>query len=52
MIDSPPNLPYEPSRPRRPFKKWLTLLAVWTIGLLLWAVYLAMFLVIVFRILI
>jgi hypothetical protein len=36
--------------PPRPFSKWLILLAAWALGLILWAVYVAFLVVLIFRI--
>jgi hypothetical protein len=35
--------------PPRPFGKWLILLSAWAVGLVIWAVYVAFLVVMIFR---
>jgi hypothetical protein len=52
MPDDPRDSPAgEIDRPRRPLRKWVQLLVVWTLGLVMWAVYLAGILYLLSRIL-
>lgn len=42
----------ESARPKRPFRAWIILLLTWTLGLIVWAVYIAAFVFLLFKFLV
>jgi hypothetical protein len=50
-IEPPPLAPEPPPPRRRSAGTWLTLFIIWTIGLIVWAVYIGLLVAIVVRIL-
>ena len=51
MSDPPPLSPQSEAPPKkRPLSQWLTLLAVWSAGLVVWAIYIVALLYLFFRV--